>query len=440
MRPMGSAIPMGSAVPMGSVMPMRSPWGSARPNGGTVMMSNSAFPITPNYSAPGTNGSVVQQYSKNTAPAGGVGVAFEDRVNQRTGGMLKIVAEVFPEGAAANWNDVCDDNEKILAGDLLIEVNGERVAGMDMKTLAMLVPGPVDTPVILRLRSIKGNNEFEVELMRQVPHAAMGWRPSQASRVGIGSAQPGSPAPGSPAPRAATPPPEVPRSADEDYYLQHNAKITTMKSYGERLACPGFSIEAVAEDTKAQEGMGFMIGNVTKGSQAYEFGFRHGEVIEAIDSISMKDWTEAKIKSLLMDAAYTSVQIHTDKRIVPIARDCDAEPTLFKIAPLPAQPMMRMQPVMQQMQMAPMPRTGRDASFVPFFQPSRGQGSMMPMQSAPQYMAGPPSSSAMAYAEPTMGGHNNYAGPNNYSTQDYGYMAPGNQPQYSTVQTPAWGR
>jgi len=40
-----------------------------------------------------------------------------------------------------------------------------------------------------------------------------------------------------------------------------------------------------------------------------------GEVIEAIDSISMKDWTEAKIKSLLMDAAYTSVQIHTDKRM-----------------------------------------------------------------------------------------------------------------------------
>lgn len=45
-------------------------------------------------SAPGTHGSVVQQYSKNTAPAGSVGVAFEDRVNQRTGGMLKVVAEV----------------------------------------------------------------------------------------------------------------------------------------------------------------------------------------------------------------------------------------------------------------------------------------------------------------------------------------------------------
>ena len=38
MMPMGSAIPMGSAVPMGSVMPMRSSWGSARLNGGTVMV------------------------------------------------------------------------------------------------------------------------------------------------------------------------------------------------------------------------------------------------------------------------------------------------------------------------------------------------------------------------------------------------------------------
>lgn len=49
--------------------------------------------------------------------------------------------------------------------------------------------------------------------------------------------------------------------------------------YGEKLACPGFSIEAVAEGKDAQ-GFGYMIGNVTKGSQAYEYGFRHGEVIE----------------------------------------------------------------------------------------------------------------------------------------------------------------
>jgi len=48
MRPMGSAIPMGSAVPMGSVMPMRSPWGSARPNGGTVMVRCvSEYPVLP---------------------------------------------------------------------------------------------------------------------------------------------------------------------------------------------------------------------------------------------------------------------------------------------------------------------------------------------------------------------------------------------------------
>ena len=99
-----------------------------------------------------------------------------------------------------------------------------------------------------------------------------------------------------------------------------------------------------------QEGFLYMIGNVTKGSQAHEFGFKHGEVyfpnpvrifflsrvpqrramwhlrclgraylrtcksillpycilliqvIEAIDGLSVRGWQEKKIKSLLMDA------------------------------------------------------------------------------------------------------------------------------------------
>jgi len=211
-------------------------------------------------------------------PSGGVGVAFEDRLDSRTGTMLKIVAEVFAEGAAAEWNASCGEDEKIHAGDLLVEVNGERVAGLNMQTLSTLVPGPVDTPVILRLRSVKGNNEFEAELIRQIPQTSLGWRPpNPANAQGTGSAPPA--LPGSPAPRESIPPPQEPTSPDEEYYLQHDAKITTMKSYGERLACPGFSIEAVPEDKNAQTGMGFMIGNVTKGSQAYEYGFRHGEVI-----------------------------------------------------------------------------------------------------------------------------------------------------------------
>merc|ERR1712216_739815 len=104
----------------------------------------------------------------------------------------------------------------------------------------------------------------------------------------------GSPPPvGSPS-RSAPPQEEKeepkPKTEAEEHYFRHEAKITTMKSYGERLACPGFSIEPVTEDKQPQEGFKFMIGNVTKGSQAYEFGFRHGEVLEAIDGISVKDW------------------------------------------------------------------------------------------------------------------------------------------------------
>jgi hypothetical protein len=36
----------------------------------------------------------------------------------------------------------------------------------------------------------------------------------------------------------------------------------------------GSSIEPVTADKQAQEGFNYMIGNVTKGSQAYEYGFR----------------------------------------------------------------------------------------------------------------------------------------------------------------------
>ena len=144
--------------------------------------------------------SVVQRHKSFGQPQGGVGIAFEDRVgtcllvkqaytlaymltcfcacmrvalttfedhaDQRTGGMLKIVAEVFSEGAAAEWNSSAKDTEKIHAGDLLVEVNGESVARCDMRMLSQMVPGPVGTPVVLRLRSVKGNQEFEVSAER----------------------------------------------------------------------------------------------------------------------------------------------------------------------------------------------------------------------------------------------------------------------------------
>ena len=217
---------------------------------------------------------------------GGVGIAFEDRLDQRSGGMLKIVAEVFSEGAAADWNSTAEEDKKIHPGDLLVEVNGERVAGLDMHTLSTMVPGPVGTPVILRLRSVKENKEFEVsvtfahacsvhtshvlrdceaanvparasthtahlrdelsvclgvglrvqvELVRQTPTAQLGWKPNYQ---GVGSPPPVS------SPSRSAPPEEEkeepkPKTEAEEHYFRHEAKITTMKSYGERLACPG---------------------------------------------------------------------------------------------------------------------------------------------------------------------------------------------------------
>jgi C-terminal processing protease CtpA/Prc len=95
-------------------------------------------------------------------PAGGVGIAFEDRLDQLSGGMQKIVAEIFTEGAAADWNSTASENQMIHSGDMLMEVNGEKVERISMQMLSTMVPGPVGTPVILRLRSVKRNNEFEV--------------------------------------------------------------------------------------------------------------------------------------------------------------------------------------------------------------------------------------------------------------------------------------
>lgn len=133
-----------------------------------------------------------------------------------------------------------------------------------------------------------------------------------------------------------------------------------------------------------------------------------------------------------MDAAYTSVQVHTDKRIVPVQRDCDAEPTLFKIAPPPPPQHVQMVEVPRMMQMPRMPRMPRDNGFVPYFQPARPNMSVGPVIPSQQYAPVQPANNYTSYAEP-----NGFAGAN----QDYGFMAPGPQPQYSTVQAPApWAR
>jgi hypothetical protein len=69
----------------------------------------------------------------------------------------------------------------------------------------------------------------QVELIRQTP-TQLGWRPNNAP----GSPRPTSPK--SPQPQEGSP---KPKSEVEAMIDKHEAKITTMKSYGERLAFPG---------------------------------------------------------------------------------------------------------------------------------------------------------------------------------------------------------
>ena len=73
----------------------------------------------------------------------------------------------------------------------------------------------------------------QVELIRQTPTAQLGWKPNTEA--------PGSPRPTSSPNRTSAPPEEEPKpkTEAEEHYYRHEAKITTMKSYGERLACPG---------------------------------------------------------------------------------------------------------------------------------------------------------------------------------------------------------
>ena len=250
-------------------------------------------------------------------------------------GFQKVVGQVYPEGAAEIWNKNNPD-DTINPGDVLVEVNGERVAHYDLTMLSALVKGPYESAVVLRMRSLKDDKEFEAELMRtftvekaEVEGSNVWLHGSVVDLASHGSVAPMSP---SKQPKDATAPPveekREPKNEEEKYQMEHDERIMKIKSFGEKLTCPGFSIEPVGD--KKTEGYGFMIGNVTKGSQAYEFGFRHGEVIEGINGVSVKGFDVKQVKSLLMDTAYTTVQVHTDKRIVPVTRDCDAEPTLFK--------------------------------------------------------------------------------------------------------------
>lgn len=66
----------------------------------------------------------------------------------------------------------------------------------------------------------------QVELIRQTPTAQLGWRPTSPRSTSAKSPPP-------------TEEPPKPKTEIEALFDKHEAKITTMKSYGERLAFPG---------------------------------------------------------------------------------------------------------------------------------------------------------------------------------------------------------
>ena len=78
-------------------------------------------------------------------------------------------------------------------------------------------------PRVTRARNTHTYVHTQVELVRQLPVPRTLPEPEEEDKP-------------APPPKPASPPPV---DANEEHYLKHEARITTMKSFGEKLACPG---------------------------------------------------------------------------------------------------------------------------------------------------------------------------------------------------------
>ncbi|EKX33878.1 hypothetical protein GUITHDRAFT_147605 [Guillardia theta CCMP2712] len=352
-------------------------------------------------------------------PKGGVGIAFSDRINMESGQREFYVQKIFPDGPAAT-------SGLVSFNDVLIEVNGEKVSNWDIWTLSQKIPGPVDSPVLLRMKSASRNTEYDVEIIRKIIV-----KKSDDENVEENK--------------------EDSKELDEKEILEARMKeIIEMKKLGITIASPGFSIEPCPKEWFNGEKTGsFVIGNVTKGSSAEKVGFTHGELIEEVDGKDVAGFSEDRIKGLLTDAIHSVVQIHTDKRVIPVVRDC---------APLLQPPEPPQLPRPNQIMMPPPPPFSPNINYVSeqLQQNFLRSPAMAPVASfRPQMML--PSQNIISVGNLSPRGNepswqvnrqqgNLYSSMNavnmpQYSTQDgnFGYMPPPNQPQYSTVQRSPWG-
>eukprot|EP00288_Rhodomonas_lens_P003559 CAMPEP_0177733972 /NCGR_PEP_ID=MMETSP0484_2-20121128/23975_1 /TAXON_ID=354590 /ORGANISM="Rhodomonas lens, Strain RHODO" /LENGTH=280 /DNA_ID=CAMNT_0019247399 /DNA_START=132 /DNA_END=971 /DNA_ORIENTATION=- len=245
--------------------------GSAEPMMAPYLFSGSAEPMMAPMAPQGPRGMPMLPKLE----IGGVGVVFMDQIDQR-GVNEVVVKKVYPNSPADRA--VAPGGQKIAAGDVLSDVNGEDVYMRSSKEIHKLIPGKVGSTVILGFRSADDPTVYyEVECVREMT------RLGEMTLDQI--ARENQPQPGSAEP------------LDQD-------DLYDIKPVGPQ-ASPGFSLQK--DDDLAGA---FIVANVTPGSSAEQCGFQHGEIVEAIDNISVEGWSERRILKMLTGPYRTLVQVH----------------------------------------------------------------------------------------------------------------------------------
>jgi len=130
---------MPGMLPMGFQPPPPMPMGGGMPMGGMPM--GAPMPA-----------------QEMAAPVRGVGITFDQEINQKTG-MAKVFIKRIREGSSA------DQSDSLEVGDTVITVNGKSVYGKPLSVLRTLIPGPLNSVVKIGFQSESGTRT-EVELLR----------------------------------------------------------------------------------------------------------------------------------------------------------------------------------------------------------------------------------------------------------------------------------
>lgn len=279
-------------------------------------VGKSAVPMALPYSSTGPD--PLNYHAKDSVSAkqkAGVGILFSENTDPYTGRSQVVVKKIFPGGPA-------EATGLVKEGDMLTDVNGEDVVGKTLNELAETIPGPPETPISMGFMSKDTQQFYEVDMLRSM---------SGGPQVGqIKAVQPPGPvappdAPGSMnnrsvGPMAASVGPQSPPPQHEP--------VKQPPPLGE--ATVGFSFQR-------DESGSVKVANITFGSNAQQLGFEGDEILERIDNKSIEAWEDESIKYALSGPFSTLVQVQTNKRTVPVSRDCAS----YEPLPPPPPPQVR---------------------------------------------------------------------------------------------------